>query len=414
VKVLVLGAGAVGTVSALKLVQEAMMQKLIIADAVSARASLLADRLDDQRVSALCLDAGDRAALARTIRQTGTTIVLNAALPATNLAVMRACLEAGSHYIDLASAGTDADGIPKMDDQFALDAEFKAAGRLALLGMGADPGTTNVYAAYAAKHLLDVVTELRVRDGDKSVCLGHDGFLAAFSPWVMLDECLCKAVSYRNGRFHLEEPLSGMEPFDFPELGVLNCYYVDHEESKTLPRFFPAARTVDFKLCMDEVTVETLRVIKRLGLSRKDQVRVGELQLAPRDLVVSLLPQPSDLAGRMHGKSCVGTLAKGIKNGELKAFYIYNVTDHDAAYEELGVQATAYQTGIPPVIAARLIESGVWRGTGVMSPEQFNPDPFLHRLAAEGMPWHVRDDTSRVATPRAPAPVRPSRETVAA
>jgi saccharopine dehydrogenase (NAD+, L-lysine forming) len=414
VKVLVLGAGAVGTVSALKLVQEAMMQKLIIADAVSARASLLADRLDDQRVSALCLDAGDRAALARTIRQTGTTIVLNAALPATNLAVMRACLEAGSHYIDLASAGTDADGIPKMDDQFALDAEFKAAGRLALLGMGADPGTTNIYAAYAAKHLLDVVTELRVRDGDKSVCLGHDGFLAAFSPWVMLDECLCKAVSYRNGRFHLEEPLSGMEPFDFPELGVLNCYYVDHEESKTLPRFFPAARTVDFKLGMDEVTVETLRVIKRLGLSRKDQVRVGEVQLAPRDLVVSLLPQPSDLAGRMHGKSCVGTLAKGIKNGESKAFYIYNVTDHDAAYEELGVQATAYQTGIPPVIAARLIESGVWRGTGVMSPEQFNPDPFLHRLAAEGMPWHVRDDTSRVGTPRAPAPVRPSRETVAA
>jgi saccharopine dehydrogenase-like NADP-dependent oxidoreductase len=415
VKVLVLGAGAVGTVSALKFAQEAMLENLVIADAVSARASLLADRLDDERVSALCLDAGDRAAVARTIRHTGTTIVLNAALPATNIAVMRACLEAGADYIDLASAGTDADGIPKMDDQFALDAGFKAAGRLALLGMGADPGTTNVYAAYAAKHLLDVVTELRVRDGDNSVCLGHDGFLAAFSPWVMIDECLCKAVSYRNGRYQLEEPLTGIEPFDFPELGVLNCYYVDHEESKTLPRFFPNARTIDFKLCMDDATVETLRVMKRLGLSNKDQVRVGNISVAPRDLVVSLLPQPKDLAGRMHGKTCVGTLAKGFKNAEARAYYIYNVTDHEAVYEELGVQATAYQTGIPPVIAACLIARGVWRGAGVMSPEQFNPDPFLARMAREGMPWHVRDDTARVGTPRVVAtPARPSRETVAA
>src|SRR3954463_3115555 len=370
-----------------------MLEKLIIADAGSARASLLADRLDDQRVSARCLDAGDRAGVANVIRATGTTIVLNAALPATNIAVMRACLEAGCDYIDLASAGTDADGIPKMDDQFALDAEFKAAGRLALLGMGADPGTTNVYAAYAAKHLLDVVTELRVRDGDNSACLGHDGFLAAFSPWVMIDECLCKAVSYRNGRYHLEEPLTGKEPFDFPELGVLNCYYVDHEESRTLPRFFPGARIVDFKLCMDEPTVENLRVIKRLGLSRTDQIRVGEASVAPRDLLVSLLPQPSELAGRLRGKTCVGTLARGYRKGEPKAYFIYNVSDHETTYRILGVQATAYQTGIPPVIAARLVATGVWQGAGVMSPEQFDPDPFLESLTREGMPWHVRDDT---------------------
>jgi saccharopine dehydrogenase-like NADP-dependent oxidoreductase len=162
------------------------------------------------------------------------------------------------------------------------------------------------------------------------------------------------------------------------------------------------------------VTVETLRVMKRLGLSRTDQVRVGNQTIAPRDLVVSLLPDPKDLAGRMHGKTCVGTLAKGLKNGEPKAFYIYNVADHETVYEELGVQATAYQTGIPPVIAACLIARGVWRGTGVMSPEQFNPDPFLARMAREGMPWHVRDDTAQVGTPRVATPTRPSRETVAA
>jgi saccharopine dehydrogenase-like NADP-dependent oxidoreductase len=411
VKVLVLGAGAVGTVSALKFAQEAMLEKLVIADAVSARASLLADRLSNPRVTPIGLEAGDRAAVVGALRQFGITTVLNAALPATNLDVMRACLEAGCHYIDLASAGTDADGIPKMDDQFALDVEFKAAGRLALLGMGADPGTTNVYAAYAAKHLLDVVTELRVRDGDNSTCNGHDGFLAAFSPWVMIDECLCKAVAFRGGRYHLEEPLTGKEEFDFPELGVLNCYYVDHEESKTLPRFFPQARVIDFKLCMDDVTLETLRVMKRLGLCGKNRVQVGNQSIAPRDLVVSLLPQPKDLAGRMRGKSCVGTVAKGLSKGEPKAYYIYNVTDHESAFARLGVQGTAYQTGIPPVIAAGLIARGVWRGTGVMSPEQFNPDPFLERLTQEGMPWSVRDDSVRIGSPR---PSRPSMEIVAA
>ena len=411
-KVLVIGAGAVGTVSALKFVQEAMLEKLVIADAVSARASLLADRLNDPRVTAIALNAGDRAAVVGALRQFGITLVLNAALPATNIDVMRACLTAGCDYIDLASAGTDADGIPKMDDQFALDAEFKAAGRLAILGMGADPGTTNVYAAYAAKHLLDVVTELRVRDGDNSICQGHDGFFAAFSPWVMIDECLCKAVAYRGGRYYLEEPLTGLEPFDFPELGVLNCYYVDHEESRTLPRFFPEARTIDFKLCMDDVTLETLRVTKRLGLSRKDRIQVGNQSIVPRDVLVSLLPDPRDLAGRMRGKTCVGTLAKGLKNGVPKAFYIYNVTDHETVFAELGVQATAYQTGIPPVIAARLIAQGIWRGAGVLSPEQFNPDPFLEQLTREGMPWRIRDDSARVALTRGVP--RPPRETVVA
>jgi saccharopine dehydrogenase (NAD+, L-lysine forming) len=407
-----LGAGAVGTVSALKFVQDAMLEQLVIADAVSARASLLADRLSDPRVSSRRLDAGDRTAVANAIRETGSTLVLNAALPATNLMVMRACLDAGADYIDLASGGTDDDGIPKLDDQFALDAEFRSAGRMALLGMGADPGTTNVYAAYAAKHLLDEVTELHVRDGDNSVCQGHHGFVAAFSPWVFIDECLCKAVSYRDGRYHLEQPLTGFEPFDFPELGVLNCYYVDHEESRTLPRFFPSAKLVDFKLCMDDVTIETLRVMQRLGLSGKDRIRVGETSVVPRDVVVSLLPDPKDLAGRMRGKTCVGTVARGRKDGEERSFYIYNVADHETVFAELGVQATAYQTGIPPVIAARLIHEGRWHRPGVRSPEELDPDPFLERLAREGMPWHVRDDTARTGMPK--VRLRSSRETVAA
>jgi saccharopine dehydrogenase-like NADP-dependent oxidoreductase len=419
VKVLVLGAGAVGTVSTLKFTQSAMLEQLVIADAVSARASLLADRLNDSRVSSVGLDAGDRAAVAHAIWETGSTILLNAALPATNMAVMGACLDAGCHYIDMASTGTDDDGLPKMEDQFALDAEFRKRHRFALLGMGADPGTTNVYAAYAARHLLDEVTEIRVRDGDNSICQGHDGFIAAFSPWVLIDECLCRAVSWRDGKYHLEEPLSGSEPFNFPELGVLNCFYVDHEESKTLPRFFPRAKVIDFKLCMDEVTHSTLKVMRQLGMNRVDKINVGGVEVAPRDVVVSLLPQPKDLAGRLRGKTCVGTLVKGKKAGEERAFYIYNVADHQAVYTELGVQATAYQTGIPPVVAAELISSGVWSGWGVFCPEQLDPDPFLARLSQLGMPWQVRDDSalldSRAARSReVETPARPFRGIAAA
>ena len=389
---MVLGSGAVGTVSALKFAQVAMVEQLVIADAVPARAEALASRISDPRVASLALDAGDKAALVRAIRETGTTILLNAALPATNLVVMRACLEAGCDYIDMASGGAANDGIPKLDDQFALDAEFRAAGRMALLGMGADPGTTNVYAAHAAKHLFDQVTHLQVRDGDNSICQGHSGFLAAFSPWVFIDECLCGAISWREGRYHLEEALSGFEPFNFPELGTLNCYHVDHEESRTLPRFIPGVQVADFKLCMDDVTWQTLKVMKQLGISRTDKVRVGDIEVAPRDLVVSLLPQPKDLAGRMRGKTCVGLLARGIADGEERSYYIYNVADHEAAYTDLGVQATAWQTGIPPVLAAVLMAQGQWFTPGVKSPEELNPDPFLDLLPSYGMEWHIRDE----------------------
>jgi saccharopine dehydrogenase-like NADP-dependent oxidoreductase len=399
VKVLVLGCGAVGTVSALKFAQEAMCEQLVIADAVPGRAQQLADRIGRSHVRALTLNAGNRNAVARAIRETSSSILLNAALPATNLAVMRACLDAGCDYIDLASGGVENDGTPKLPDQLALDAEFRAAGRLAVLGMGADPGTSNVYAAYAAKHLLDEVTELRVRDGDNSVCEGHNGFLATFSPWVFIDECTSGAISWRDGSYQLEAPLSGFEPFDFPEIGVLNTYYVDHEESRTLPMFIPGVRVVDFKLCMDDTTWRTLKVLRELGLHGKDRIRVGDIEVSPRDLVVALLPEPKNLSGRMQGKTCVGTLARGLRDGLERSFYIYNVTSHEHSHTDLGVQATAYQTGVPPVVAARLIATGEWAGPGVRSPEQMDPDPFMRLLDESGMPWHIRDEETGVIDP---------------
>jgi saccharopine dehydrogenase-like NADP-dependent oxidoreductase len=389
-KVLVLGAGAVGTVSALRFARHPIFRQLVIADAVPGRAQTLADRINDPRVRGITLDAAREDLLVQAIRETGTTLVLNAALPVTNLIVMRACLEAGADYIDLASGGTEADGIPKLDDQFALDAAFRARGRLALLGMGADPGTSNIYAAHIAKHLLEEVTAFHVRDGDDSVYQGPGGMVAAFSPWVFIDECLCPATVYREGRYDYAEPLSGAERFDFPEIGKLTCFHVDHEETTTLPRFFGAVRNADFKFTLGEDAIATLRVLHQLGLSRKKPVQVDGMAIVPRNLVVALLPKPVDLAGKLVGRSCVGTVGRGYQNDELKSFYVYSIADHEQAYAELGVQATAYQTGIPPVVAAELIAEGEWRGVGVLSPEQLDPDPFLDRLPSAGMPWQVR------------------------
>lgn len=392
-KVLVLGVGAVGTVSALRFARRPIFRQVVIADAVPGRAQALAARIDQPSVRAITLDASREDLLVQAIRETGTTLVLNAALPATNLIVMRACLEAGVDYIDLASGGTEADGIPKLEDQFALETAYRSRGRLALLGMGADPGTSNVYAAHIAKHLLEEVTAFHVRDGDDSVCEGPGGMVAAFSPWVFIDECLCPATVYRDGKFGYAEPLSGAERFDFPEIGKLTCFHVDHEETTTLPRFFGAVRNADFKFTLGEEAVATLRVLHQLGLSKKSPITVDGLEIVPRSLVVALMPKPVDLAGKLRGRSCVGTLGKGYQNGELKAFYVYSIADHEQAYAEMSVQATAYQTGIPPVVAAELIAEGEWRGAGVMSPEQFDPDPFLDRLPAAGMPWQVRQMT---------------------
>jgi saccharopine dehydrogenase (NAD+, L-lysine-forming) len=389
-KVLVLGAGAVGTVSALRFARHPIFRQLVIADAVPGRAQALADRINDPRVRGITLDAAREDLVVQAIRETGTTLVLNAALPVTNLIVMRACLEAGADYIDLASGGTEADGIPKLDDQFALDAAFRARGRLALLGMGADPGTSNIYAAHIAKHLLEEVTAFHVRDGDDSVYQGPGGMVAAFSPWVFIDECLCPATVYRDGRYDYAEPLSGAERFDFPEIGKLTCFHVDHEETTTLPRFFGAVRNADFKFTLGVDAIATLRVLHQLGLSRKKPVQVDGMAIVPRNLVVALLPKPVDLAGKLVGRSCVGTVGRGYQNDELKSFYVYSIADHEQAYAELGVQATAYQTGIPPVVAAELIAEGEWRGVGVVSPEQLDPDPFLDRLPSAGMPWQVR------------------------
>jgi len=294
-----LGAGAVGTVSALKFVQDAMLEQLVIADAVSARASLLTDRLHDPRVSFRRLDAGDRAAVVNAIRETGTTIVLNAALPATNLEVMRACLAAGCDYIDMASGGTDDDGIPKMDDQFALDAEFKAAGRIALLGMGADPGTTNVYAAYAAKHLLDEVHYVDIVD-----CNGGShgkAFATNFNPEINIREITARGRYWENGEWKETDPLSKSKIFDYPGVGERKSYLLYHEELESLAKNLRGLKRIRFWMTFGESYLKHLEVMQNIGITRIDEVEFEGKKIVPMKFLRALLPDPASLAPGIGG-----------------------------------------------------------------------------------------------------------------
>ena len=299
---------------------------------------------------------------------------------------MRACLDAGCDYIDMASGGTDDDGIPKMEDQFALDAEFKAAGRIALLGMGADPGTTNVYAAYAAKHLLDEITELRVRDGDNSVCQGHDGFVAAFSPWVFIDECLCKAVSLPRRALPPGGAAHGIRAVRFPRARRAQLLLRGPRGVEARCRVLPArARVVDFKLCMDDVTIETLagheaaRAVRQgpgpggrhLGGAARRRGLAAARSQGPRgpDARQDLRRDPGARASRTASRGPSTSTTSPITRRPTPSWACRRRRTRPASRRSSRRGSCTRAAG---------------RGPGVRSPEEFDPDPFLERLAREG------------------------------
>ena len=393
-KVMILGIGAVGSVAAMKCQREALFEKIILADQRLDPIKDLTERFDDPRVSPVQIDASESAEVKRMMRETGVGLLLNATLPRFNLALMEACLETGAHYMDLAStwAVNEETRIikPLGHDQFAMHEHFARSGLIGITGMGIDPGVSNIFAAYAARHLFDEIDEILVRDGDGGIVEGY-GFAPTFSPWVNIAECISMPVVYESGEHRLVEPFSETEIFDYPGIGPLKSCLVEHEEVATIPRHIPCRRA-DFKYALGDRFIEILQVLHSLGLTRTDPVEVSGVRVIPRAVVCALLPDPAKLGGKVTGKACVGTLVKGKKDGREKAVYLYTVTDHQEAYREMGVTATAYQTGIPPVIGAELIAEGIIRKPGVFAPEQLDPDPFMERLPRNGLPWAIRGE----------------------
>lgn len=398
-RILVVGAGGVGSAVAPIAARRSFFESIVMADFDVGRARTVVDRLGDPRFSAVRVDASDRASVAGLIREHRISHVLNAVDPRFVMPIFEACLEAGADYLDMAMSLShphperpeELTGEKLGDAQFAAAGEWQAAGRLALVGMGVEPGLSDVFARYAADHLFDEIDEIGIRDGSNLTVDGYD-FAPSFSIWTTIEECLNPPVVWEADRgWYTTEPFSGSEVFEFPEgIGPIECVNVEHEEVLLVPRWLKPRR-VTFKYGLGDAFINVLRVLRAIGLDRTAKVRVGGVEVSPRDVVAACLPDPATLGDRMHGKTCAGTWVTGRgTDGARRETYLYHVVDNDWSMREYGSQAVVWQTAINPVIALELLATGAWSGTGVLGPEAFDAVPFLDLLVAYGSPWGQR------------------------
>jgi saccharopine dehydrogenase (NAD+, L-lysine forming) len=402
VRILVIGAGGVGSAVVPIAARRDFFEHLVIADYDPARAEQALARVEgDERFSAARVDASDRAGMVALIREHDITHVLNAVDPRFVMPIFDACLEAGVDYMDMAMSLSrphpdrphEESGEKLGDAQFAKAGEWEAAGRLALVGMGVEPGLSDVFARYAADHLFSEIDEVGIRDGANLEVEGYD-FAPSFSIWTTIEECLNPPVIWEADRgWYTTPPFSEPETFDFPEgIGPVECVNVEHEEVLLVPRWVQAKR-VTFKYGLGDEFIGVLKTLHKLGLDRTDKVRVGAVEVSPRDVVAACLPDPAGLGDRMRGKTCAGTWVTGRgKDGEPRAVYLYHVVDNEWSMREYGAQAVVWQTAINPVVALELLATGTWQGTGVLGPEAFDATPFLDLLTAYGSPWGMREE----------------------
>jgi saccharopine dehydrogenase-like NADP-dependent oxidoreductase len=401
VRVLVIGTGGVGAAVGPIAKRRSFFERMIFADLESSRAEALVARLGDaDRFGAAGVDASDPAALVELARHERADAILNAVDPRFNPPVFEAALEAGCTYLDMAMTLSrphpdrphEEPGMKLGDEQFAQAGRWEEAGQLALVGIGVEPGLSDVFARYAADHLFSRLDEVAVRDGADLVVDGYD-FAPTFSIWTTIEECLNPPVIWERDRgWYTTEPFSEPEVFEFPEgIGPVECVNVEHEEVLLIPRWVDCER-VTFKYGLGEEFIDVLKTLHKLGLDRTDPVRVRGVEIAPRDVVAAALPDPATLGDRMRGRTCAGTFTRGLgKDGSRRATYLYHVADNEQTMREYGSQAVVWQTALNPVVALELLAEGVWEGAGVLGPEAFDAVPFLDLLADYGSPQRVAE-----------------------
>ncbi|MCG5218696.1 saccharopine dehydrogenase C-terminal domain-containing protein [Streptosporangium soli] len=404
-RILLVGAGGVGTAITRIAARRTFFDHVIVADYDLSRAEAAVAALgrDENRFTAARVDAADQAAVAGLLAAHRCDVLLNATDPRFVMPLFEAAFAAGAGYLDMAMSMSrphpehpyERCGVKLGDDQFARAAEWADAGRLALVGMGVEPGLADVFARYAADELFDEIEEIGVRDGANLTVDGYE-FAPSFSIWTTIEECLNPPTIYERDRgWFTTEPFSEPEIFDFPAgIGPVECVNVEHEEVLLVPRWVDAGR-VTFKYGLGEDFITKLTTLRALGLDRTEPVRVasdrGPVMVSPRDLVAAVLPDPAALGSRMHGKTCAGTWVKGTRNGEPREVYLYHVVDNQWSMNEYGSQAVVWQAAVNPVVALELLAGGRWKGAGVLGPEAFEPRPFLDLLTAYGSPWAIRE-----------------------
>jgi saccharopine dehydrogenase-like NADP-dependent oxidoreductase len=398
-RVLLVGAGGVGSAFVRIAARRDFIESLVVADIDAGRAAAAAAAFGD-RAKGVALDASDRAAIEAVLRAEGSTVLMNAADPRFVMPLFDAAFAAGADYMDMAMSLSQPHperpyeecGVKLGDEQFAVADQWESAGRLALVGMGVEPGLSDVFARYAADILFDVIDEVGVRDGANLAVAGYD-FAPTFSIWTTIEECLNPPVIWEADRgWFTTEPFSGAEVFDFPDgIGEVECVNVEHEEVLLIPRWVNCKRST-FKYGLGDEFIDVLRTLHKLGLDRTDPVSVKGGSVSPRDVVAACLPNPATLGDKMTGKTCAGTWVTGTgKDGHPLSTYLYHVVDNEWTMEEYGSQAVVWQTAINPVVALELVANGTWSGAGVLGPEAFDSVPFLDLLSEYGSPWGRKD-----------------------
>jgi saccharopine dehydrogenase-like NADP-dependent oxidoreductase len=401
-RILVVGAGGVGTAAVAIAARRAFFEHMVVADYDPRRVEhALAQVAGDARFSGARVDASDAGNVAALIREHRITHVLNAVDPRFVMPIFEGCAAAGVHYMDMAMSLSkphpekpyELSGLKLGDEQFAKAGEWEAAGRLALVGLGVEPGLSDIFARYAQDELFSEIDEAGVRDGANLVVDGYD-FAPSFSIWTTIEECLNPPVIWEEGKgWFTTPPFSEPETFEFPEgIGPVECVNVEHEEVLLIPRWVKAKR-VTFKYGLGDEFINVLKVLHTLGLDRVEPVSVKGVQVSPRDVVAACLPDPAGLGEKMHGKTCAGTYVTGRgKDGSPRAVYLYHVVDSDWSWKEYGSQAVVWQTAINPIVGLELLARGTWSGVGVLGPEAFEPKPFLDLLVEYGSPWGMREE----------------------
>jgi saccharopine dehydrogenase (NAD+, L-lysine-forming) len=392
-KVLIIGAGGVGGVVAHKCAQaHDVFDEVVLASRTLARCEAIKAQVKEMQgrdIKVAQVDADDVPQCTALLKTYRPDVVINVALPYQDLHIMDACLDAGIDYLD--TANYEPLDVAKFEYkwQWAYQERYVAAKRMALLGSGFDPGMTNVYCAYAQKHLFDTIEYVDIVD-----CNGGShgkAFATNFNPEINIREITARGRYWEEGVWKETDPLSVSAMFDYPGVGERRSFLLYHEELESLAQNIKGLKRIRFWMTFGEAYLQHLRVLENVGMTRIDPVAFQGQQVVPIQFLKALLPDPSSLAAGYTGKTSIGCLIEGVKDGRRKKVLIYNICDHAECYREVRAQGVSYTTGVPAVTGAVMMVTGKWKGAGVFNMEQMDPDPFMDDVARRGLPWHIQD-----------------------
>ena len=393
-RVLLVGVGTVGEAIARMSAQRDWCEAMVLADYDLSRPTALQRELGDaERFPVERIDARDSEAVAELARRHRADLIMNAVDPRFVMPLFDGALKAGVDYVDMANSLSkphptepfSKPGLKLADEQLARAGEWEAAGRLALIGIGMDPGLTDIFAKHAAENLFDEIDEVHIRDGGDLHIPGY-AFAPVFSIWTTIEECLNPPVVWADGDWNTTEPFSAPEEFPFPEgVGPVECVNVEHEEVLLVPRWIPGVKKVTFKYALGSDFIEKLKFLHDIGLDRTEPVTVRGVDVSPRDVVAAVVPDPVTMGDKMVGRAIVGTWVIGRRDGKPREVFLYQMADAQETMRTTGSQVVGWQTGFNPVLAMELLATGQWSGTGVLAPEAFDPDPYLALMDRYGI-----------------------------